>query len=59
MPEKLRTLLSTSQVATLLGFDIRKVQRMAEAEQLPAFKLPGATGAYVYDEAAILELIAA
>jgi excisionase family DNA binding protein len=44
-----RQLLTSPQVATMLGKSIRTVQRMAEAGELPAMKLPGETGAYVYD----------
>ena len=51
-------LLSTGQVAKRLGIHIRKVQRMAEAGDLPYVdKLPGHNGRYVFD-AAVIEVIA-
>jgi hypothetical protein len=43
-------LLSTALVAELLGLHIRKVQRLAEAGNLPyTAKLPGPFGRYVFD----------
>jgi excisionase family DNA binding protein len=43
-------LLTTGQVAALLGLHIRKVQRLAESGELPvAQKLPGPYGRYVFD----------
>jgi excisionase family DNA binding protein len=43
-------LLTTVQVADLLGLHIRKVQRLAESGDLPvAQKLPGPYGRYVFD----------
>jgi excisionase family DNA binding protein len=43
-------LLTTGQVAQRLGLHIRKVQRMAEAGDLPYVdKLPGHNGRYVFD----------
>lgn len=51
-------LLSTGQVARKLGLHIRKVQRMAEAGDLPYVdKLPGHNGRYLFD-ATLIEHIA-
>jgi predicted DNA-binding transcriptional regulator AlpA len=51
-PQKL---ISTSEVAALLGIDPRTVQRRAESGDIPtAGKLPGATGAYLFNEADVL-----
>ncbi|MGH3735855.1 MAG: helix-turn-helix transcriptional regulator [Micromonosporaceae bacterium] len=42
-------LLTTVQVAALLGLHLRKVQRLAEAGELPvAQKLPGPYGRYMF-----------
>lgn len=50
MPKKQRELISAAEVAGLLRKDTRTVQRMAEHGQLPvAGKLPGRTGAYLFD----------
>lgn len=44
-----RQLLSSPQVAELIHKSVRTVQRMAESGELPAIKMDGATGAYVFD----------
>lgn len=45
-----KTPLTTAQVAERLGMLPRRVRRMAAAGKLPgATKLPGITGAYVFD----------
>ena len=45
-------LLTTAQVANLLGKSVRTVNRMAEAGNLPpAIKVPGKTGAYLFHRA--------
>lgn len=36
-------------MAEILGVSIRTVQRLAESGDLPAMKLSGQTGAYVFD----------
>ncbi len=47
-------LLSTVEVATMLNVDPRTVQRRAEAGELPTVaKMPGSTGAYIFDAAVI------
>ena len=50
-------LLSTAQVADLLGRSIRTIQRMAEAGEIRAEKMPGLTGGYVFDAAAVDDYI--
>ena len=52
-----RRLLSTAQVADLLGRSIRTVQRMAESGEIRAEKMPGLTGGYVFDAAAVDDYI--
>jgi excisionase family DNA binding protein len=44
-----RQVLSSPQVAALLGKSVRTIQRMAESGELPAIKMGGQTGAYVFD----------
>jgi hypothetical protein len=44
-----RQLLTAVQVAEILGKPVRAVQRMAKAGLIPATKLDGQTGAYVFD----------
>lgn len=44
-----RQLLSSPQVAEILGVSVRTVQRLAESGDLEAVKLSGQTGAYVFD----------
>jgi excisionase family DNA binding protein len=44
-----RQVLSSTQVAALLGKSVRTVQRMAESGELPTIKMAGQTGAYVFD----------
>ncbi len=48
-----RRMLSAAQVAEMLGKSLRTVQRMAEAGDLPAEKMPGQTGAWLFDAATI------
>lgn len=51
-------LLSSGQVAKMLGLHVRKVQRMAESGELPYIdKLPGLNGRYVFD-ASVIDVIA-
>ena len=40
-------LISTREAARLLRKSVRTVHRMIQHDELPAVKLPGATGAYV------------
>lgn len=45
-----KTPLSTAQVAELLGYSVKTVQRKAAAGELPgAVKLPGRTGVFIFD----------
>lgn len=44
-----RQVLSSPQVAELLGKSVRTIQRLAESGELPAIKMDGRTGAYVFD----------
>lgn len=48
-----RTLITTSEAAVLLGVDATTVQRRARRGILPGHKMPGRTGAYVFDRATI------
>lgn len=50
--------LSTVEVAQLMRVDARTVARKARSGTIPARKLPGRTGAYVFDRATIEQLIA-
>ncbi len=49
-------LVSTGEAARRLGEDPRTVQRKAKSGEYPAQKMPGLRGAYVFTEAAVLEL---
>jgi excisionase family DNA binding protein len=51
--DQTRRLLSAAQVAELLGKSVRTVQRLADSGELRAEKLPGTTGAYVFDAAVV------
>jgi excisionase family DNA binding protein len=44
-----RQVLSSTQVAHQLGVSVRQVQRWARSGELPAIKMEGLTGAYVFD----------
>ncbi|RZT59359.1 helix-turn-helix protein [Microcella alkaliphila] len=49
--------MTTTEVATLLGKQARTIQRQADAGILPTIgKLPGRTGAYLFDRALIEQL---
>ena len=51
------TLLNTKQVAEILEKSIRTVNRMAEGGDLPYIaKMPGPTGAYLFDRSEIERL---
>lgn len=51
MPKK-EHLIPTAQVAEILRVDVRTVHRMADDGRLaPAAKVPGRTGAYLFDRA--------
>ena len=54
MPNKSRDIISTTEVAKILGIDPRTVQRKAISGELPTVsKLPGSTGAYLFNRADI------
>jgi excisionase family DNA binding protein len=53
MEQNRQVLLSAAQAAEKLGIHVRKLQRLAASGQIEATKLPGQTGAYVFDEATI------
>jgi excisionase family DNA binding protein len=57
MPTDERTLISTEEVAKLLGVDETTVQRRARAGHIPAHKMPGLRGAYIFERAVIEQLI--
>ena len=50
---ELPPVLSTAQVAKLLGKSVRTIQRAAESGEIPAIKLDGLTGSYVFDRQVI------
>lgn len=53
MPKK-ELLLTTRQVKELLRVDVRTVHRLADSGALPyAIKIPGRTGAYLFDPAVV------
>lgn len=41
--------LTSAEVARVLGRSVRTVHRLVEDGVLPAMKLPGETGAYLFD----------
>ncbi len=48
-------LLTTTQVAALLGVSVRTVHRMVAAGHLdPAVKAPGTRGAYLFDPDSVI-----
>jgi excisionase family DNA binding protein len=52
-------LLTTKQVAELLGVDVDTVHRRASKGELPfVHKLPGRTGAYLFDPKVVNEVVA-
>lgn len=59
MTQKRQLLLSTGRVAELLGISIRTVQRMAKTDKIPARKLDGHHGQYVFEESDIAAYLAA
>jgi hypothetical protein len=53
-------LLGTAEAAGLLGWSRAKVKREAQAGRLPhALKMPGETGAYLFDRVTILAVVRA
>jgi hypothetical protein len=52
-----QVLISTREAATLLESDPRTIQRKAAAGLLPYVqKMPGAKGAYIFDETTLREI---
>jgi excisionase family DNA binding protein len=49
--------LTSAQVARKLGKSVRTINRMAAAGNIPADKMPGRTGAYLFD-ANVIDYIA-
>lgn len=45
--------LTTAQVADLTGWSVTSINRWALSGDLPARKLPGRTGAYLFDRAVV------
>lgn len=45
--------LTTAQVAELTGWSVTSINRWALKGELPARKLPGRTGAYLFDRSAV------
>lgn len=59
MPTETPPLLTAPEAARILGKSVRTVHRMALAGTLPAaHKLPGPTGAFLFDPADVEALIA-
>lgn len=53
------TLIPTAEVAKALGVHVGTVSRMVAGKQLvPAYKIPGRTGAYLFDPADVEAYIA-
>lgn len=53
------TLIPTAEVATVLAVDVRTVHRLVTSGRLPvALKVPGKTGAYLFDPADVDRLAA-
>lgn len=60
MRKNQQELITTTEVAKLLNRDARTVQRQATSGELPfVSKLPGTTGAFLFDRADIAALIPA
>lgn len=60
MPQLLhRAVLSVPEVATLTGETARTVQRKARTGVYPAHKMPGRTGAYIFERDAVEEILQA
>lgn len=54
------SIIGTAEVSALLGWSVAKVKREALAERLPVHaKLPGETGAYLFERSAIEALCTA
>lgn len=51
-------MISTGEAAELLNEDPRTVQRKAKAGEYNAEKMPGLRGAYIFDRAYIMRLVA-
>lgn len=52
-------LIPTKQAAKLLGVDVRTVHRMVDSGRLtPTLKIPGRTGACLFDRADVERLVA-
>jgi excisionase family DNA binding protein len=50
-------LIPTTEVAKMLGIHVATVVRRAQAGEIPvAFKVPGETGAYLFDQETIEKL---
>ena len=48
-------MLTTRQAAAMIGKSTRWVSRLVKAGRLtPAYKLPGGTGAYLFNESAVM-----
>lgn len=59
MPQLAPDLVGTTEAAEILGWPVRKVKRHTLAGHIPYIrKLPGRTGAYLFDRA-VIETIAA
>ncbi len=58
MPNEQHDIITTTEVAKLLGIDPRTVQRKAISGELPTVsKLPGETGAYLFDRDTVRSLL--
>jgi excisionase family DNA binding protein len=51
-------LLSSGEVAEMLGVTARQVQRLAQKGQLPfVVKMPGESGAYLFERGVVEEMV--
>ncbi len=58
-PKPINTLVTSSEVASIFGCDVRTVHRWTAEGRLTAVtKLPGKTGAWLYDRADIEQVAA-
>lgn len=54
MPKSQQELISTAEAARILNVHVATLNRMAKAGEVPAaMKLPGKTGAYLFDRKVI------
>lgn len=57
MKENPQVLISSREAAEMLGKDARTIQRMAVKGEIPATKLPGLRGSYVFNRSDVEALL--